>query len=209
MKPGSLKLESLVGTVPDVSLEVLIWRATTGSDFRDEVWHGIYHVADDLTDEQVELENEIECWLLTHWCGNSERRVYRDAKISAAEDWTVDFRVPAFSLFADADADYCEGLITSPPDVVIEFAGEGGVHPEKLDFYYSFGIQEIWAINFVSGITQVIASKKGSPQRLQDTAIEPVLSEATGIEIACCEGRPQLALRNQSLENESYRRLPK
>ena len=116
MEPASYK-----AIVPDTSPELLSWRATTGADFRDEVWNGVYHVAFDKLPAQNNLENELESWLLTDWCCQSGRRVFRDTRISAGTDWENDFRVPSFSLFSDLPpSSYERNLILRPPDVVIE-----------------------------------------------------------------------------------------
>lgn len=168
--------------VPDTSPELLFWRNRTGADYRDEVWDGIYHVVSEKSAKQKSLEDDLESWLHSNWVSLNGKRVFRDTRLVAGQDWELNYRVPAFCLYVDFPPEgYVDHHLTAAPDVVVEVISEEEVSDEKIEFYRRLGVKEIWVIDSATGHCRIIGCENGRILPTVSSENGPIVSPVTGI----------------------------
>lgn len=183
--------EGYKAVVPDTSPEILSWRLATGKDYRDEVWDGVYHVVDEKSALQLDVEDELETWLITHWACQNDGRIFRDTRLAKDEDWEIDFRVPSLCLYCHlSPTAYAQEVLVEPPDVVVEvFEGEA-TGTQKADFYRSLGVREIWLIDARNRICEMVICEDSRWVTTRSNHEFSIPSEITGIKISSVKDAP-------------------
>lgn len=137
--------------MPSVPPELLEWRRRTGADRWDEMWEGVLHMVPSPNLEHQHFGSQIDGYLNTHWLGEG-RKVYREVDVASVDGWSSDYRCPDLLLLLPDTihrrrATLHDPHIEGPPDVVIEIRSPDDESYEKLPFYASLGVPEVWIID--------------------------------------------------------------
>lgn len=175
--------------VPDMPPETFSWRLATGRGKCDEVWEGIYHVVEDKLPEQIDLENELENGLITEWAARTGGRVFRETRLAAGKYWEedlreADYRVPSLCLYCSPESiAYEQQVLLQPPDVVIEVVDDPAYGMHKADYYRRLGVSEIWIVDTVTMVCDLICCQNGRWLSRDSSHEGPVFSPMTGLRI--------------------------
>ena len=168
----------------EVPPDILAWRKRTGADRRDEMWEGVLHMAPSPNREHQDLEGTMETYLRLRWARPRGARVYHQINVCPPGGWPNNYRIPDLVLltparFAIDHNEYFEGA----PDVVVELRSPGDESYEKLGFYASLGVPEVWIIQRDSKEPEIY-TLQGNDYVLQPANTAGwVLSAVTGIEL--------------------------
>jgi len=174
-------MKAVMSNVPP---EILAWRKTTGADRWDEMWEGVLHLAPAPNRVHQDLSFALEAYLRNHWARPNGCKAYREINVAPPGGWPHSYRIPDLVLlspdrFAIDKNEYFEGA----PLVVVEIRSPHDETYEKLPFYASLGIPEVWVIERDSKKPE-IHLLDGNGYRLQLEDPEGWLhSPATGIEM--------------------------
>jgi Uma2 family endonuclease len=188
-------MKAVMASVPEFILE---WRRKTGADRRDEMWEGVLHMSPEADREHQDLEGCLEGWLRQHWARPRRAKVYHRINISTAEvgnQWTDNFRIPDLVLLTrDRFHIDRKTYFAGGPNVVVEIRSPNDESEEKLPFYASIGILEVWIIDRDTKQTDLYVLEKGT-YRLRSADTDGwTRSPFTGVEFRI--GRPgKLAIR--------------
>jgi Uma2 family endonuclease len=181
--------------MPEVSPAILAWRKRTGADRWDEMWEGVLHMAPSPNREHQDLEGAIETYLRLRWARPRRARVYHQINLTPRGGWPDNYRIPDLVLLSPARFDidrneYFEGA----PDVVVEIHSPGDESYEKLEFYATLGVPEVWIIHRDSKEPEIHFLQAGRYEPRAAGEDGWVLSSVTGIELRV--GKPgKLAIR--------------
>lgn len=136
-------------------------RKQTGADQWDEMWDGVLHMSPAPNLDHQELEGELEYFCRHFWSPRSKGRVYHQVNVARPGGWPKDYRIPDLALllpdrFSIRQGDYLEG----GPDVAVEIHSPGDEAYEKLDFYFSVGVREVWIIHRDNLAVEIFLSRK-------------------------------------------------
>ena len=135
---------------PRVAAGLLEERRRSGLDRQDEVWNGRYVFMPLAGLEHQDCVDRI-CYQINRFLDDTGRdgRVQPGANVSdRPEDWTKNYRCPDVVLFlpgntAEAKVSHWLG----GPDLAAEILSEGDLALEKLPFYASVGVRELWVLD--------------------------------------------------------------
>ena len=170
--------------LPEIPPGLLEWRHLTGADKWDEMWEGVLHMPPMANREHQDFEFAIEAFLRLHWAPASGGRVYHGINVASLGGWPNNYRIPDVVLltparFAIDRNEYFEG----GPDVVVEIRSPRDESYEKLKFYASLGVREVWIIDRDSKIPEIYTLANGEYELQPTGANGWILSAATGIEL--------------------------
>ena len=190
--------------IADVPQHLLDQRRRTGADQWDEIWDGVLHMAPSPNREHQDLEGALEAWLRQHWARPGGNKVYHQINIAPLDGWPdKNYRIPDLVLltpdrFTIDRNEYFEGA----PTVVVEIHSPGDEAYEKLPFYASLGVPEVWIIDRDTRNPE-IHTLRGREYVQQSPADSGwIRSSATGIELRSAGSR-KVALR--MTDNETTR----
>jgi len=134
--------------MPTVLPEVVALRKRTGADRWDEMWEGVLHMPPAPNPDHQDFEWSLEAYLRTRWAPERKAKVYHNVNVAPPGGWPDDYRIPDLVILLPASGavrkdTYFEG----PPDVVVEIRSPGDESLEKLPFYASLGVPEVWIID--------------------------------------------------------------
>jgi Uma2 family endonuclease len=166
----------------EVPQHVLAWRAETGADRWDEMWEGVLHMPPMPNRDHQDLEWSLETWLRAHWAIPRGNKVYHQINVASPGGWPNDYRIPDLVLltpdrFGIDRNEYFEG----PPAVVVEIRSRGDETMEKLPFYASIGVPEVWVIDRDSKSPQVYVLVSGKYELRSPDAEGWSASPITGV----------------------------
>ncbi|QDT17523.1 Uma2 family endonuclease [Alienimonas californiensis] len=135
---------------PRVSVPLLEDRKKSGLDRWDEVWDGKYVFMPLPGNQHQHLVNRIAFQLTRHLDeeGASEA-VQPGANVSdRADDWTQNYRCPDVVVYLPENSAEDRGSHWhGGPDLAVEVLSEGDLALEKLPFYASVGVRELWLLD--------------------------------------------------------------
>ena len=192
--------------IADVPQHLLDQRRRIGADQWDEIWDGVLHMAPSPNREHQDLEGALEAWFRQHWARPGGNRVYHQINVAPLDGWPdKNYRIPDLVLltpdrFAIDRNEYFEGA----PTVVVEIHSPGDEAYEKLPFYASLGVPEVWIIDRDTRHPEIHALR--GQEYVQHSPAESgwIQSPATGIELRSA-GSQKVALRiagNESTHEE-------
>ncbi|NNJ24618.1 Uma2 family endonuclease [Alienimonas chondri] len=135
---------------PLFARQALDERRRSGLDRYDEVWDGRYIFMPLPGLEHQDCVDRI-CYQLNRHLDDSgsEGRVQPGANVSdRADDWTKNYRCPDVLLFLPGNPAEAKGSHwLGGPDLAVEVLSEGDLALEKLPFYASVGVRELWMLD--------------------------------------------------------------
>jgi len=169
--------------MPKVPEHILEWRRRTGADQWDEMWEGVLHMAPSPNRDHQDFELALAMWLRMNWAQPKGCRVFTRINLAEPGGWPDNFRIPDIVLLTPARFEidrneYFDGA----PDVVVEIRSPDDETYEKLSFYSSIGVSEIWVIDRDDKSPELYQVIGGDPQIKQASRDGWIESEATGID---------------------------
>jgi Uma2 family endonuclease len=196
-------MKAVMSSVPP---DLLAARKRTGIDRWDEMWEGVLHMPPMPNRNHQDLEGSLEAYLRFCWAPLHHWKVYHQINVASIGGWPNDYRIPDLVLlspqrFAIDRNEYFEGA----PDVVVEIQSPGDETLEKLPFYASLGVPEVWVIQRDSRQPSVRLLRRGHYREQRPRASGWLRSPATGLELAGLGGK--LAVR-RSGDDSTRQDLP-
>jgi Uma2 family endonuclease len=185
-------MRAVMSAVPP---DILAWRKRTGADRWDEMWEGVLHMPPMPNRDHQDLEWAMETYLRLHWARPRGTKVYHQINVASPGGWPHNYRIPDLVLlmperFHIDRNEYFEGA----PDVVVEIRSPGDETYEKLEFYATLGVLEVWIIDRDRKWPEIYTLQAGQYERRGPDAEGWVGSAVTGIELRA--GEPgKLAMR--------------
>jgi len=123
-------------------------RCRRGADRWDESWDGVLHMPPAPNRVHQNLEGELEGWLRWYWARPSGNRVYHQINLALPGGWPLDYRIPDLILLTP-DRFHIDRneRFEGPPTAVVEIHSPGDESHEKLAFYESLGVPDVWIIH--------------------------------------------------------------
>lgn len=161
-------MKAVIPELPDFIVE---WRKRTGADRYDELWDGVLHMGPTPNRAHQEFEWALETWLRMHWAPVSSGKVYHEVNVAAEGRWPENYRVPDVVLLTTERLvidrnEYFDGA----PSAVVEIHSPGDEAYEKLPFYASIGVPEVWIIHRDSKQFELYELATGEYRRQEPTA---------------------------------------
>ena len=149
----------------------------------DEMWEGVLHVPPCATADHQDFGGQLYSWLHVNWAKPNGCRAYPAVNISDREDdWTTNYRIPDLSLLtADRFHINRNDFFFGAPLVVVEVRSPRDESYEKLPFYASLGVPEVWIIDRDSKHPEIYTLNHGQYVTAVADDDDWTLSEATGI----------------------------
>jgi Uma2 family endonuclease len=153
------------------------------------------------------LQVQIHNWLDEHWARPQGNQVDLSVNVASVGGWPHDYRIPDLVLltpdrFSIDHEDYYEGA----PTVVVEIRSPGDETWEKLSFYASLGVPEVWVIDRDTRVPQVLRLARGAYEETPADADGWVRSSITGV---CLRAEPEGKLAMQMADDSAtWRSLP-
>ena len=185
-------MKAVIPNVPDAITE---WRRRNGADRWDEMWEGVLHMPPMPNRVHQDLEGAMEAYLRRFWIGLKGGKVYHQINLASPGAWPSDYRVPDLVLltpdrFGIDKNEYFEGA----PTVVVEIRSPEDESYDKLDFYATLGVPEVWIIDRDTKAPEIYALVGGAYEKRDPDADGWVKSKATDVEIRRTESS-RLAMR--------------
>ena len=163
---------------PFAAARLIAERRDRGIDLWDEVWDGRYVFMPPRWNWEAEAVGTT-CYELSRHLGPDGGRgeVYPGANVSdRTGDWTQNYRCPDVAAYLpgnpaeERDTHYLGG-----PDVAVECRADGDLTLEKLPFYASIGVRELWVLDRAPWLlTRYALRGTGEDRRLErDAATAP------------------------------------
>lgn len=174
-------MKAVIADVPPFFLE---WRKRVGSDCRDEMWHGVLHLAPEPNTTHQDLEGSLESYLRRYWTPPRKARVYHQINVASIGGWKSNYRVPDLVLllpdrFTIDHNTHFEGA----PSAVVEIHSPGDESYEKLPFYAEIGVPEVWVVHRDTKVPELYVRKGKRYRKLR--AVEGWFrGPETGLEMA-------------------------
>jgi Uma2 family endonuclease len=174
-------MKAVFSPVPD---HLLAWRKSTGGDRFDEMWEGVLHMGPMANAYHEDLRWALETYLRLRWA-KPRRGGVRCMNVSPPGSWPHNYRVPDLILWTQDRAwmdrkTHFEG----PPLVAIEiYSGPDDEAYDKLPFYATLGVPEVWIIDRDSKDVDLFVLENGQYQKKAVGADGWRVSAATGIEM--------------------------
>ncbi len=133
--------------MPEVPPHIVEWRRRTGADRWDEMWEGVLHMPPAPDVYHQDFQWSLETWLRNHWAKPRRGKVLHDVNVAPPGEWPNNYRIPDLVLLTSARRSIARGAcLEGPPDVVIELRSPGDETMEKLPFFESLGVPEVWIV---------------------------------------------------------------
>jgi Uma2 family endonuclease len=133
--------------IPSVPEHLLQWRKRTGADRYDEMWEGALHMPPAPNLDHEDLLWALETYLRLRWARGAKARVGR-VNVALPGGWPQDYRVPDLILWAtERERQNRNVYFEGPPDVVVEIRSPDDESYEKLPFYATLGVPEVWVVH--------------------------------------------------------------
>jgi Uma2 family endonuclease len=191
----------------EVPADYLQLRRRRGADVWDEMWEGVLHMSPAPNIEHQDFEYELEAWLRTFWANVLGRQVYHGVNVAPVGGWPDDYRIPDLVLLAEDCAAMNRGqCLEGPPTVVIEIQSPGDETLDKLPFYASLGVPEVWVIDRDSRAVEVYALRAAGQEPIAPSPDGWLHSAATGVELRAERGKLAMQMAGNP---GSLRSLPK
>jgi Uma2 family endonuclease len=189
------KQRPLRAVMPVALPEVLAWRKKTGADRWDEMWDGVLHMAPAPNRYHQDLEGGLEAFLRQHWAPRTRGKVYHQINVARPGRWPNDFRIPDVVLLSPERFhidrnEYFEG----GPDVAVEIHSPGDEAYDRLDFYFSVGVHEVWIIRRETLQVEIYLPRKRAPKAVEPDADGWISSRATGVRFRTKAKKPYVRL---------------
>jgi Uma2 family endonuclease len=138
-------MKAVMWTVPP---DLLAWRKKTGAEQWDEMWDGVLHMNPSPNRLHQDFEYALEAYLRAHWAPRAQGKVYHQINLARPGGWPKDYRIPDLVLltpdrFGIDRNEYFEG----PSLVVVEIRNPEDESYDKMPFYASLGVPEVWVID--------------------------------------------------------------
>ncbi len=135
---------------PLVAVPLLEERRRSGLDRNDEVWDGTYIFMPLAGPQHQQYVNRI-AYQLTRFLDDSGRPGVVEPGTNVTDrrdDWTKNYRCPDVVLFLPGNpAEQRSSHWLGGPDLAVEVLSEGDLAMEKLPFYASVGVRELWVLD--------------------------------------------------------------
>jgi Uma2 family endonuclease len=152
MIPGYIhRMHAVTNKVPPTLLEE---RRRTGCDRFDEVWDGVLHLVPPPSIPHQDFEYELER-ALRSIAARRGLRTYHNAGLVDPDRGWKDYRVP--DLCVAHPAQVSERAIEGRAELVVEVLSPRDDSRDKLPFYASRGVREIWLVEVWSRHVEVLA----------------------------------------------------
>jgi Uma2 family endonuclease len=176
--------------MPTALPEMLALRKKTGADRWDEMWEGELHMAAAPRRDHQDFEWSLETFLRRFWARFSGGRVYHQINVAAPGGWPNNFRIPDLVLlfpnrFHIDRNEYFDG----GPDVAVEIHSPGDESYEKLDFYFSVDVREVWIIHRDRLQVEIFLPRKRGRKTVAPDADGWLTSRATGVQFRTRGGK--------------------
>jgi Uma2 family endonuclease len=179
-------MKAVMTKVPE---HILAWRRKTGADQFDEMWEGVLHMTPSPNREHQDFEFALELWLRLQWARPIGCRVYHQINISEPGTWPDNYRVPDLVLLTPERFSIdCNEYFDGGPDAVIEIRSPDDETYEKLDFYASVGVREVWVIDRDTRRPEVYELASGKYQEVAAGAGGWLLSRVANVEMRLAKG---------------------
>lgn len=155
------------GVMLEVPNFLIEQRRISGADQWDEVWEGVLHMVPPPNIEHQNLEGLIETWLRTFWVPTQPgNKVLHQVALSPDDSWVQNYRTPDIVLFNSQHQQnlrptFCHG----PCTVAIEIRSPNDESYDKLAFYLTLGVPEVWVIDRDSKHPEVFVLTSGAYQQ--------------------------------------------
>ena len=183
----------------EIPPHILEWRRRTGADQWDEVWEGVLHMVPPPHDDHQELEWSLETWFRIHWARPYGNKVRHQRAVAPPGDWPHNYRVPDLVLLTPDRFDIEQGThLEGAPNVVVEIRSPEDETYEKLPFYASLGVPEVWVIDRDTKQPELHVLKSGSYEAQSPAEDGWIHSAATGIQLrGAGDGRVTLQIAGE------------
>lgn len=192
--------------MPEVHPHILQWRRETGADRWDEMWEGVLHMAPEPNRMHQDFELQLAVWLRIHWARPRGNKVYPRINVAPQGGWPdKDYRIPDIVLltpdrFHIDRNEYFEG----GPTVVVEIRSPSDETYEKLPFYASLNVLEVWVIDRDTKVPELHVLQGGDYHLKPPDDAGWLQSAATGIQLRSGRGQKLLI---QIVGDESTREV--
>ena len=175
-------MKAVLVDVPDFISER---RKTTGADRFDEMWDGVLHRGPTPSRTHQDLQWTLQTWLRQVWAPIHRGRVFHEINVASVGGWPHNYRVPDLVLllpdrFAIDRNIYFEG----GPSAVVEIRSPGDESLEKLPFYASNGVPEVWIIDRDTRQPELLALV-GESYQLAAADADGWLTSSLGVQLRC------------------------
>src|SRR4051812_7743820 len=179
-------MKAVMANVPEHILE---WRRRTGADRWDEMWEGVLHIAPSPNRDHQDFELALAMWLRLNWAEPKGCRVYHRIIISEPGTWPDNYCIPDLVLLAPERFHIdCNEYFDGGPDAVVEIHSPGDEAYEKLPFYASIGVREVWVIDRDTREPELFKLVEGEFQICESGFESWIKSNVTGVEIRRAAG---------------------
>jgi Uma2 family endonuclease len=173
---------TMKAVITEVPEHMLAERKRTGADRWDEMWKGVLHMAAAPHKRHSRLQVQLHNWLDVHWARPGGNQVDLLINVASAGGWPHDYRIPDIVLltpdrFAIDRDEYYDGA----PTVVVEIRSPGDETWDKMEFYASIGVPEVWVVDRDTKTPQMFLLAQGGYVELQPAADHWLRSPATGV----------------------------
>ena len=132
--------------------------------------------------DHQDLGLELATWLRTFWAKPRGNRVHQQINVASVGGWPNDYRIPDIVLltpdrFHIDRNEYFEGA----PTVVLEIRSPGDETIEKMPFYATLGVPEVWVVERDTKEPGLWVLKKGAYARQLPDEGGWLRSASTGI----------------------------
>ncbi|MBL8897247.1 MAG: Uma2 family endonuclease [Planctomycetes bacterium] len=194
--PKETPMKAVMWEVPP---EIVELRRRTGADERDEVWDGVLHMGPSPNIEHQRIESDLERQVRTLWSSRTGGEVLHRINVSPGGDWKKNYRIPDLILRllesrAIDRGEYVEG----GPEVVVEILSPDDETYEKLPFYASIGVREVWVIDRDTKAVEVYSLAEGAYRLVAPDGEGWCASAVTGLQLRCALTRVELRWPNAS-----------
>jgi Uma2 family endonuclease len=139
--------------------------------------------------DHQDFEYELEAWLRQFWAKPNGCRVYHQINISEPSSWPNNYRIPDLVLLTPERFHIdCNEYFDGGPDAVVEIHSPGDEAYEKLPFYASIGVREVWVIDRDVREPELYKLVDGEFQRCEPDADDWVKSGITGLDLRSAAG---------------------
>lgn len=113
----------------------------------DEMWEGVLHMPPMPNEMHQDFEGALAAYLRYRWARPRRAKVFGQINLAPADepDWTQNYRVPDLLLLTPDRYGIRKGShFAGAPLVVVEVYSSGDETYEKLPFYATLGVPEVW-----------------------------------------------------------------
>ena len=123
-------------------------RRRTGTDKWDEVWEGRYVFMPPRWNWEASAVGDL-CYHLSSHGEGQDWEVFPGVNVSdRRDDWALNYRCPDVAVFLPENpAEAFEMHYFGGPDLAVETVTDGDLTMEKLPFYASVGVRELWVLD--------------------------------------------------------------